>query len=53
MEPVDVKSNKYINSGKDINNKDPKYKIGDIARISKYKNIFSKAMFQIGQKKFL
>ena len=42
MKPVDVKSNTYINSGKEINNKDPKFKIGDSVRISKYKNIFVK-----------
>ena len=40
MKPVDVKSNTYINSNKKIN--DPKFKIGDIVRISKYKNIFAK-----------
>ena len=34
--------NTYINSSKEINDKDPKFKIGDIVRISKYKNIFSK-----------
>ena len=27
---------------KEINNKDPKFKIGDIVRISSYKNIFTK-----------
>ena len=43
MRPVDVKSNTYINSSKEINDKDPKSKIGDIVRISKYKNIFSKS----------
>ena len=42
IKPVDVKSNTYINSSKDINNKDPKFEIGDIVRISKYKNIFAK-----------
>ena len=42
MKPVDVKLNTYINSSKEINNKDPKFKIGDIVRISKYKNIFAK-----------
>ena len=42
MKPVDVKSNTYFTSGKDINNKDPKFKIGDTVRISKYKNIFAK-----------
>ena len=42
MKPVDIKSSTYIDSNKEINDKDPKYKIGDIARISKYKNIFAK-----------
>ena len=40
MKLVDVKSNIYINSGKEINNKIPKFKIGDIVRTSKNKNIF-------------
>ena len=40
MRPVDVKSNTYINSSKEINDKDPKFKIGDIVRILKCKNIF-------------
>ena len=53
MRPVDVKSNTYIDSSKEINDKDPKFKIGDIVGISKYKNIFAKAMFQIGLKKVL
>ena len=42
MKPVDVKSNTYIDSSKEINNKDSKFKIGDLVRISKYKNIFAK-----------
>ena len=42
IKPVDVKSNTYINSSKEVNNKDPKFNIGDIVRISKYKNIFAK-----------
>ena len=32
----------HINSSKAINDKDPKFKIGDIVRISKYKNVFAK-----------
>ena len=43
MKPFDVKSNTYVNSGKEINNKDPKFKIGDIAKISKYTNIVAKS----------
>ena len=39
---VDVKSNTYINSSKEINNKNPKFKIGDIVRISKHKKDFAK-----------
>ena len=42
MKPVDVKFNTYIDSSKEINDKDPKCKIGIIVRISKYKNIFVK-----------
>ena len=42
MEIVDVKSNTYINFSKEINDKDAKLKIGDIVRMSKYKNIFAK-----------
>ena len=40
MKLADVKSNTYINSSKEINYEDRKFKIGDIVRISKYKNIF-------------
>ena len=42
MKPADVKSNICINSSKEINGKDPKFKIGDIVRISKYRTIFAK-----------
>ena len=42
MKPIDVKDNTYINTSKEINNKDRKFKVGDRVRISKYKNIFAK-----------
>ena len=47
MKPVDVTDNTYIDSmklhsSKEINDKDPKFKVGDRVRISKYKNIFAK-----------
>ena len=42
MKPADVKDNTYINADKGINNKDPKFKVDDHVRISKYKNIFAK-----------
>ena len=35
MKPIDVKDNTYINTDKEINNKDPKFKVGDRVRISK------------------
>ena len=41
MKPVDVKSSTYINSSKEINDKDPTFIVGDIVRISKCKNIFA------------
>ena len=39
MKPVDVKIIRYIDFGKESNNKDRKFKIGDIVRISKYIDI--------------
>ena len=42
IKPINVKDNTYINTGKEINNKDPKFKVGDCVRISKYNNIFAK-----------
>ena len=42
MKPIDVRDNTYINTSKEVNNKDPKFKNGDHVRISKYKNIFAK-----------
>ena len=42
MKPVIVEDNKNIDFGKESKNKDPKFKIGDHVKISKYKNIFAK-----------
>ena len=42
MKPVDIKDNTYFDFEKEINDKDPKFKIGDHVRIFKYKNIFAK-----------
>ena len=42
MKPTDVKDNTYINTDKETNDIDPKFKVGDRVRISKYKNIFVK-----------
>ena len=35
MKPIDVKDNTYINIGKEVNDKDPKFKVGDHVKISK------------------
>ena len=43
MKLADVKSSTYIDSSKEINDEDPKFKMGDIVRISKYRNIFAKS----------
>ena len=42
IRPVDVKPNTYIDFSKEIDNKNPKFKIGHTVRVSKYKNIFVK-----------
>ena len=42
MKPIDIKDNIYVDSKKEVNDKDPKFKIGDYVRISKYKKIFAK-----------
>ena len=42
MKPVNVKWNTYIDPSKDVNSKDPKFKLGGVVRISKYKNAFAK-----------
>ena len=47
MKPVDVKDNTDIDSmelhsSKEVNDKDPEFKVGDHVRISKYKNTFAK-----------
>ena len=42
MKPADVKSNTYIDSRKEVKERNPKFKIGDNVRISKFKNFFAK-----------
>ena len=41
VKPIPAKDNTYIDSIKEVNDKDPKFKVGDLIRISKYKNIFA------------
>ena len=42
MKSIDVKDNTYVNIGKEVNDKDLKFQVGDHVKISKYKNIFAK-----------
>ena len=42
MKSIDVKDNTYIHFGKEVSDNDPKFKVGDHVRISKYKNFFAK-----------
>ena len=51
MKPVYVKSNTYIDFGKNNNKEDSKLKVGDNVRIQKCKNIFTKG--NVGLKRFL
>ena len=53
IKPTDAKDNTYIDFGKEVNDNDLKFKVGDHVRISKYKNILLKAILQIDLKKFL
>ena len=46
MKPIDVTSDSYAEYNEDFNEKDPKFKVGDRVRISKYKNIFAKGYSQ-------
>ena len=47
MKPIGVKDNTYVDSTelhskKEVNNKVPKFKVGDHVRISRYRNISAK-----------
>ena len=47
IKPMVIKDDTYVDSvelhsKKEVNDKDPKFKVGDRVRISKYKNIFAK-----------
>ena len=42
MKPIDIKGDSYAEYNENPNKKDPKFKVGDHVRISKYKNIFAK-----------
>ena len=41
MEPINAISDSYAEYNKDSNEKDPRFKVGDNVRISKYENVFA------------
>ena len=42
IKPIDVKMDSFTQYNEESNEKDPKFKVGDPVRISKYKNVFTK-----------
>ena len=42
MKPINVTDDSFVEYNEESNKKDPKFKVGDHVRISKYKNIFPK-----------
>ena len=53
MKPVDVKDNAYISLKKQVNDRDPKFKVGDHVKISIYKIFLLKDTHQTGLKRLL
>ena len=53
MKPVDTKDNTSIDFKKEVNDKDPKVKVGDHVRILNRKIFLLKYTHQTGLKKFL
>ena len=46
MKSIDVRSDSYAEYNEDFNEKDPKFKVGDRVRVSKYKNILAEGYTQ-------
>ena len=42
MKPIDIKSDSFAEYNEESNGRDPKFKVGNHVKISKYKNIFAK-----------
>ena len=53
MKIVDVKSTTYVNSNKEINDEDSKFKLVILLEYQNIKTFLHKAIFQIGLKRFL
>ena len=50
MKPIDVKHNTYINTDKEINDKDSKFKVGDYVKLSTF---LLKATLQLSEEVFV
>ena len=53
MKAIEIKDNTYIDSRKEVNDKNSKSMVGDHVRTSNYKNILAKGYTQTGMKKLL
>ena len=42
MKPIDVTDDSFAENNEELNKRNPKFKVGDHVRISKYKNVFPK-----------
>ena len=52
VKPIEVKDNTYIDSIKEVNDKDSKFKVGDHVRISNTKTFLLKDILRIGLNNF-
>ena len=53
MKPIEVKGNTYIDSINKVNDKDPKFKVGDILEYQNTRTFLLKDVLKIGLKKIL
>ena len=53
IKPIEVTSDSYAEYNEDSKEKNPKFKVGDHVRISKYKSTFAKDTLKVGQRKLL
>ena len=53
IKPIDIKYNACFDFGKEVNDKDPKFQVGDHVKFQNTKTLSPKDILQIGLKKFL
>ena len=52
MKSIDITDDSYVEHNENLHKKNPKFKVGDNIRISKYKNIFAKEYFKLVRRSF-